>query len=95
MPSTSLIGAANLEPPVERCIRPQCTVQGGGLLAKDVPVECRLFTLRRGVLPVHQISSYCSGSYPKTFTLSCITNLILYISLQHAVLADIFRSISR
>ncbi|KAJ7125554.1 hypothetical protein C8R43DRAFT_898602, partial [Mycena crocata] len=48
-------GAQTLSPPVSSCIQPGCNSD----LDEESVVEGRLFTLRRGVLPIFSKSKYC------------------------------------
>lgn len=53
IPST---GALILSPPFQQCPHDTCEHQS---LVDEISLECRLFTLRRGVLPVVATSKYC------------------------------------
>lgn len=92
-----LLGAENLSPPTLRCIRPECPVPGGGLLAVPITVECRLYSLHRGVLPLQSTSTYCAGTHHliyqslSTFNHS-FRNSPYIISLSDTILAQLFRS---
>lgn len=50
------IGAESIYPPIKTCPRPQCN---NTFLGEPRTVESRLYTLRRGVLPVFSVSTYC------------------------------------
>lgn len=60
-PNKTPTGAETFSPPVKHCIRPDCPVLHGGLLGNEIIVEARLFTIRRGVVPVRYHSLYCYG----------------------------------
>lgn len=55
------VGGENLYPPTDRCLRTECPRFDGGSLSMDISVDCRLFTLHRGVLNVRSHSTYCAG----------------------------------
>ncbi|KAJ6476418.1 hypothetical protein C8R45DRAFT_379283 [Mycena sanguinolenta] len=50
------LGAENLSPPVSYCVHPGCN---SNPLGEPSVVEGRLYTLRRGVLPIFSKSTYC------------------------------------
>lgn len=57
------LGAETVNPPMKTCPRPECH---GASLREPRSVESRLYTLRRGVLPVFSISTYCRSMYKFT-----------------------------
>lgn len=93
-------GAETFSPPVKRCIRPDCPVLHGGLLGNEIIVEARLFTIRRGVVPVRYHSLYCYGVFLSTYflcldhpnILQIVTHAtgqtILYTMLAHLILHE-------
>lgn len=92
-----LLGAENLSPPTLRCIRPECPVPGGGLLAVPITVECRLYSLHRGVLPLQSTSTYCAGTHYLIYQFFSTSSHSFrhspYIfSLSDTILAQLFRS---
>ncbi|KAJ7116818.1 hypothetical protein C8R43DRAFT_902319 [Mycena crocata] len=52
-------GAEFLGPPISSCTNPTCNAPPLALLGEENVVEARLYTLRRGVLPVFSKSRYC------------------------------------
>ncbi|KAL0579480.1 hypothetical protein V5O48_002522 [Marasmius crinis-equi] len=50
-------GAYLFRPPVEACITPECEDR---CLTRNPQIECRAFTLRRGVLPAFYEARYCA-----------------------------------
>lgn len=58
-----MLGAETFYPPHRICTRDTCPWnQNQNALTDPIPVECRLFTLQRGVLPVVSTSLYCRGT---------------------------------
>ncbi|KAJ7126410.1 hypothetical protein C8R43DRAFT_1134993 [Mycena crocata] len=53
------IGAEFLGPPISSCTNPTCKAPPLALIGEENQVEARLYTLRRGVLPVFSKSRYC------------------------------------
>nr|GAT54678.1 predicted protein [Mycena chlorophos] len=53
------LGAEMLYPPFSRCPDPACH---NHRLTHPRRIFCRLYTLRRGILPIQQISLYCRGA---------------------------------
>ncbi|KAJ7492057.1 hypothetical protein FB451DRAFT_1021989, partial [Mycena latifolia] len=58
------IGAETLVPPVSFCLRPSCN---SAHLSEKRVVEARLYTLRRGILPVFSKSLYCRGCHTRYY----------------------------
>ncbi|KAI0049302.1 hypothetical protein FA95DRAFT_1489519 [Auriscalpium vulgare] len=56
MLTLTLLGAEQIRPPVSTCLRPACA---HAPLSEPRQVQARLWTLRRGVLPVWSLSLYC------------------------------------
>ncbi|KAJ7131748.1 hypothetical protein C8R43DRAFT_895691 [Mycena crocata] len=52
-------GAEFLGPPISSCTNPTCKAPPLALIGEENQVEARLYTLRRGVLPVFSKSRYC------------------------------------
>ncbi|KAF8583181.1 hypothetical protein K439DRAFT_1507019 [Ramaria rubella] len=50
------VGAEQMRPPTTTCLKPECNQQK---LVDERRTEGQLFTLRRGVLPIWAVSSYC------------------------------------
>jgi len=66
------IGTEQILPPMTNCPRTEC---GNAHLSDSRKVEARLYTLRRGVLPVYSVSMYCRH---------CFTRYYRDYSVQHA-----------
>jgi hypothetical protein len=62
-------GAQSIVPPVTACIRPECNYAN---LSEKSIVEARLYTLRRGIIPIFSKSLYCRGRF-----LFPLSNLLL------------------
>ncbi|KAK7026535.1 hypothetical protein R3P38DRAFT_2527960 [Favolaschia claudopus] len=54
----SLVGAEMLYPPYRTCIQPECS-QMNIKLKKPYSAQCRVYTLRRGILPAYETSLAC------------------------------------
>lgn len=58
--NTPNVGAETVQPPVQTCIRLECS---GKKLTHPSVIEARLYTLHRGILPIFSRSSYCRCKY--------------------------------
>lgn len=54
----ALLGVVSLRAPFKYCTRPECQNHS---LGDPRITEARLFTLRRGILPIFPVSVYCRG----------------------------------
>lgn len=89
----NFIGAEQILPPIDMCTRAGCK---DAHLAEPRKVESRLYTLRRGVLPVYSVSKYCRSKFTITIGCSngntdgpsistdCLTRYYHNYSVQHA-----------
>ncbi|KAJ7336318.1 hypothetical protein DFH08DRAFT_706356, partial [Mycena albidolilacea] len=57
-------GAQSIVPPVTACTRPECN--NANLSEKRI-VEARLYTLRRGIIPIFSKSLYCRGCHTRYY----------------------------
>ncbi|KIM76724.1 hypothetical protein PILCRDRAFT_77520 [Piloderma croceum F 1598] len=70
------IGTEQILPPMSKCPKSGCN---NGHLTESRKVESRLYTLKRGVLPVYSLSTYCRR---------CSTRYYHNYSVQHAAHPD-------
>jgi hypothetical protein len=92
----SILGTEQILPPLTACPRAGC---GGAHLSDSRKVEARLYTLRRGVLPVYSVSMYCRRksqkyvrskhvlNYTKQIALPAIIMIIRYSMLTNQTLS--------